>query len=215
MANSACMTKTQQDESSSEHDKASRPRARPRVLAIGASGSFGGAVTRELAARGCDVSAMVRPGGRAVNIDGVSTVAGDALSLDDLRRATEGAEIIVYGFNLPYPEWHANAVRAAKLLAQVAAERGALVVFPGNVYGLGPDFSEPLHEASDRDCPSRKGALRNEMEEVLVHATTQGARLLVVRAGDYFGPDAGETSWLHFMTARARGTAWRLRPAWP
>lgn len=183
-----------------------------QVLAIGASGSFGGAVTRELLGRGYPVRAMVRRGGTPVHIDGVTTVEGSALELEDLRRASEGAEIIVYGFNLPYPEWHAGAVKAAKLIAQVAAERQALVVFPGNVYGLGDDFSAPLGEDASRNARSTKGQLRNAMEACLQEATQRGARVLIVRAGDYFGPGSGDTRWLNFMLQRTHRGGAILQP---
>src|SRR5690606_40521604 len=57
-----------------------------------------------------------------------------------------------------------------------AEQNGALVVFPGNVYGLGADFSKPLNEECTRDAVTPKGQLRNQVEARLERAARRGAR---------------------------------------
>lgn len=171
-----------------------------RVLVVGASGSFGSAVARALSQHpGYAVTATVRPGGSPVSLPGVETVPGDARDRDSLMAASEGAEIIVYGLNVPYHRWHAEMPHNARVLADVAAARKALVVLPGNVYGLGDDFSAPLSEDAGRDAPTEKGRIRNALEAELEAACERGARLLVVRAGDYFGPCSTHTSWMSML----------------
>jgi len=75
-----------------------------------------------------------------------------------------------------------------------ATELGAAVVLPGTVYNYGPDAFPVLSEDSPRHPKTRKGALRVEMEKRLQAATTQGCRVIIVRAGDFFGPEPGN-SW--------------------
>jgi nucleoside-diphosphate-sugar epimerase len=177
-----------------------------RVLVIGASGSFGGAVTQELVARGWDVACLKRPGGRPITIRGVSEITGDAGNAADVERAARGASVVVHGHNVPYPEWPEKLVPVAQAIASAAERAGALLVFPGNVYGLGPDFGAPLAEDCRHGAPSKKGQLRNRVEAVLERS---GARVLTVRCGDFFGAHARNT-WFHELTKKvARGGALR------
>jgi nucleoside-diphosphate-sugar epimerase len=48
-----------------------------------------------------------------------------------------------------------------------------------------------LTEESPQHPVTRKGAIRVEMERRLLAASKNGARVLIVRAGDFFGPKAG------------------------
>lgn len=163
-----------------------------KTLVIGASGGFGGAVARELLQRGHSVRCLVRPGGREVRLAGAETFAGDALRAEDVERAAADREVIVFGFHLPYPKWDPGCFVALDATLAAAQKAGATVAFPGNVYGLGPDFSRPMTEDAPREALSRKGAIRNEMEAMLQRRP--GVRSLVLRAGDYFGPGAANTA---------------------
>ncbi|MGD8861793.1 MAG: NAD(P)H-binding protein [Myxococcales bacterium] len=173
-----------------------------RALVIGASGGFGGHVGRELAARGHEVWALQRPGGRRPAIDGATRIEGDALDLDAVRRAARGMDAIVFGFHVPFPQWDPTAIEATRVTATVAAETSATVLFPGNVFGLGPDFAEPLAEDCGREAVCRKGHLRNRMEDILQDATRRGARAIVLRAGDYIAAGV-DNNWLGEMARRA------------
>src|SRR6185437_2895741 len=48
-----------------------------------------------------------------------------------------------------------------------------------------------LREDSPQNPVTRKGAIRVDMERALREASGSGVRALVVRAGDFFGPAAG------------------------
>src|SRR5688500_10326420 len=133
-----------------------------RALVIGGSGSFGGAVARELLARGWQVRALRRQPGRPLALDGAVAVTGDALVPEDVLRAAEGVDIIVHGYDTPYWHWAKALLPAARAVARAAAVQRARIVFPGNVYGLGPDFEHALVESSARQARTRKGKLRNE-----------------------------------------------------
>ncbi len=178
-----------------------------RALVIGGSGSFGGAVARELLRRGWHVRALRREQGRPLALDGAVAVTGDALQPEDVLRAAEGVDVIVHGYNTPYWHWAKTLLPAARAVARAAAVQRARIVFPGNVYGLGPNFEHPLVEGSPRQARTRKGKLRNAVEAELEHATADGARWLNIRCGDYFGPSLPNT-WFQHMTEKAlRGGA--------
>jgi nucleoside-diphosphate-sugar epimerase len=72
-----------------------------------------------------------------------------------------------------------------------ASATNATIVLPGTVYNFGPDASPVLSEESPQHPVTRKGAIRVEMERRLLAASKNGARVLIVRAGDFFGPKAG------------------------
>lgn len=173
-----------------------------RALVIGSSGSFGRAMTQELLARGWSVRALRRSQGRPLALTGIEQVSGDALEPEDVARAAQGVQVIVHGYNSPYPAWGQTQVRAAQAVARAALEQRACLLVPGNVYGLGPRFDQPLTEDCERQPLSRKGQIRNQVEAVLEQATLGGAQLINLRCGDYFGPEAPNT-WLHFITQRA------------
>jgi nucleoside-diphosphate-sugar epimerase len=83
------------------------------------------------------------------------------------------------------------------LASSIAAARaaGARLVFPGTVYNFGPDAFPNLTEASPQNPRSRKGAIRVRMERALRAAADAGLKVLIVRAGDFFGPHPGN-NWL-------------------
>jgi nucleoside-diphosphate-sugar epimerase len=184
------------------------------AMVIGATGSFGGAVTRELLDRGWMVRALVRDvdAAQAKTEFGADVsleyVQGDALVKEDVARAAKGADLLVDSFNVSYEKWDPLVIESAEIVAQVAAEEELLVLFPGNVYGLGPDFSEPLDEGAPKEAPSKKGALRNRIEGIFERAAGggegQGARFVVLRCGDFFGPDMPEgSSWFSILVDKA------------
>lgn len=172
-----------------------------KALVIGASGGFGGAVARELMSRGVETYALVRPGGRTIEIPGIWEVTGDALDAEAVARAAQGMDVIVHGFNLPYSKWEPAALRAVEIVAEVAADINATVLFPGNLYGFGPELDQPLTEEAPRQAPSHLGELRNRMEATLACAASRGARVIILRAGDYFGPGADNT-WFSMVVKR-------------
>lgn len=173
-----------------------------KVLVIGAAGGFGGAVARELLARGHEVRALVRPGGRTPALRGAELVQGDALDPKAVRKGARGVDAIVWGFHLPYERWVPSAVEAARITADAAASESATVLFPGNVYGLGSGHVHPIDEGAPKRSRSRLGDVRNEIESVFEASTARGARVVVLRAGDYFGPTAQNT-WLELLVKRA------------
>jgi nucleoside-diphosphate-sugar epimerase len=64
-------------------------------------------------------------------------------------------------------------------------------VLPGTVYNFGPDAFPDLHETSPQNPVTAKGQIRVEMERRLREAALTGIGVLIVRAGDFFGPKAG------------------------
>jgi nucleoside-diphosphate-sugar epimerase len=163
------------------------------ALALGASGGIGGEVARQLRDAGWTVRALQRGLAQAQEQrDGITWLRGDAMNRDEVMRAARGCAAIVHAVNPPgYRRWSELVLPMVdNTIAAAIAER-ATVVLPGTVYNYGPDAFPLLTEESPQHPATRKGAIRVELERRLQAATTQGARVIIVRAGDFFGPRAG------------------------
>ena len=162
------------------------------ALVLGASGGIGGEVARALVARGWQVRALNRAPINAPAIAGVSWVAGDAMRRDDVVAAAEGAALIVHAVNPPgYRDWDKLVLPMLENSIAAARASGARILLPGTIYNFGSGSAQPLRETSPQSPSSRKGVIRVRMEVLLREAAGQGVRSLVVRAGDFFGPRAG------------------------
>lgn len=162
-------------------------------LILGATGAFGGAVLRELVARGQAVRALVRDPAKARLPAEVEVVRGDVSDLAGLLAAAKGCESIIDGINLPYPRWQTDILPLHDNVVEASGLTGATLVFPGNVYGLKPVYGVPLPwnapQFDSMDRATRKGVLRNQMEaQIEQNCILRNVRGIVVRAGDYFGP---------------------------
>lgn len=168
-----------------------RETTRKTALVLGATGGIGGEIARTLRARGWRVRAMHRaPEGREG--DGLEWVRGDAMSPADVTAAAEGATLIAHAVNPPgYRNWATLVLPMLESSIAAARAHGATILLPGTVYNYGPDAFPLIAEEAPQSPTTRKGAIRVEMEARLRAAAGNGVRALVVRAGDYFGPRAG------------------------
>ena len=169
---------------------------RKTALVIGATGGFGGEVALALLRRGWRVKALSRRVDEAANrhpeLKPVEWITGDAMNRDDVVAAAEGAAIIVHGANPPgYRNWETIAIPMLESTIAAAEATGARIVVPGNIYNYGPDAFPVLAETSPQNPSTRKGRVRVAMETMLEDAASRGVRSVVVRAGDFFGPRAG------------------------
>jgi nucleoside-diphosphate-sugar epimerase len=161
------------------------------VLVLGATGGIGGEVARLLRDGGWTVRAL-RRSASAPGEAGIEWVTGDAMNRDDVMRAATGCGVIVHAVNPPgYRRWPELVLPMLDNTLAAARATGARVVLPGTVYNFGPDAFPLLKEDSPQNPLTRKGGIRVEMERRLRAAADCGVPVLIVRAGDFFGPKAG------------------------
>ena len=167
-----------------------------RALVLGATGGIGGEVARQLLAAGWQVRALRRGGPPpGAQQDGLDWVAGDAMDPADVLAAAGGCSVIVHAVNPPgYRRWAELVLPMITNTIAAAQAQGATIVLPGTVYNYGPGAFPMLREDSPQQPLTRKGVIRVELEQRLQQASQQGCRVLVVRAGDFFGPQVGN-SW--------------------
>lgn len=163
------------------------------VLVLGATGGIGGEAARQLQDAGWNVRALQRRASQSDELrDGMTWVRGDALDSRDVRAAATGCSVIVHAVNPPgYRRWAELVLPMLDNTIAAACALGATIVLPGTVYNFGPAALPVLTEESAQHPVTRKGAIRAEMERRLLAASKRGARVLIVRAGDFFGPKAG------------------------
>jgi nucleoside-diphosphate-sugar epimerase len=166
------------------------------VLVLGATGGIGGEVARQLRDAGWNVRALQRRASNSLEQrDGITWIRGDALNAHDVLATANGCSVIVHAVNPPgYRRWSELVLPMLDNTIAAASAVGATIVLPGTIYNFGPDALPVLTEESPQHPVTRKGAIRVEMERRLLAASRNGIRVLIVRAGDFFGPKTGN-SW--------------------
>jgi nucleoside-diphosphate-sugar epimerase len=164
------------------------------ALVLGATGGIGGEVARLLLARGWKVRALHRnpnDPGASHRASGLTWHKGDAMSPADVAAAASGVSVLVHAVNPPgYRNWGKLVLAILENTIAAARSHRASILLPGTVYNFGPDALPNLHEDSPQNPITTKGRIRAEMERRLRAAALAGTKVLIVRAGDFFGPNA-------------------------
>ncbi|MBE7184284.1 MAG: NAD(P)H-binding protein [Methylobacterium mesophilicum] len=170
---------------------------RKQALVLGATGGIGGAIARRLLAGGWQVRALTRDTNTTRLPAGTEAITGDALDASAVAKAAEGASLIVHAVNPPgYRDWNKLVLPMLDNTIAAASQSRIRVMLPGTVYNYGPDAFPVIDEDAPQNPKTRKGAIRVEMERRLRPAAETGAiRTLILRTGDFFGPQAGN-NWL-------------------
>jgi nucleoside-diphosphate-sugar epimerase len=151
-----------------------------------------------------------------VDADGIGWTAGDAMDRADVARAAQGCDIIVHAVNPPgYRDWDRLVLPMLDNTIAAAEANGALVVLPGTVYNYGPDAFPMIAEDAPQHPATRKGRLRVRMEAALRAYADRGGRALIVRAGDFFGPRAGNNWFAQGLVKPGKPVGRIANPAAP
>jgi nucleoside-diphosphate-sugar epimerase len=187
------------------------------ALVLGASGGIGGEVARQLARAGWQVRGLKRGlAAETVDADGIAWVAGDAMHRADVGRAAQGCAVIVHAVNPPgYRDWGRLVLPMLDNTIAAAEANGALVVLPGTVYNYGADAFPLVAEDAPQHPATRKGGLRVRMEAALQAYAQRGGRALIVRAGDFFGPRAGNNWFAQGLVKPGKPVGRIANPAAP
>jgi nucleoside-diphosphate-sugar epimerase len=166
------------------------------VLVLGATGGIGGEIARQMRDAGWEVRALKRGASvPAEEKDGITWLNGDAMDRASVIAAARSAAVIVHAVNPPgYRNWPKVVLPMLDNTIAAAEPARATVVLPGTIYNFGPDAFPVLTEQSPQNPATRKGAIRVAMERRLRDYADRGGRVLIVRAGDFFGPGTAN-SW--------------------
>lgn len=193
------------------------------ALVLGATGSIGGAVAEALMARGWAVRGLARDTAQA-RPGAIEWHTGDAMKREDVLAAARGVQAIVHAVSPPgYRDWEKLVLPMIDNTIAVARETGARILLPGTIYNHDPATTPVIHADSPQRPTSRKGAIRVALEQRLQEASND-VPVLIVRAGDYYGPRVRSSWFAQAMVkqgqpveklqllARGVGHAWAYLP---
>lgn len=162
------------------------------VTVLGVNGHFGRFAAEAFVNAGWTVRGMGRSNRQA--LPGVEFVKGDAERIADLVAAIGDSEVVVFALNLPYDKWF-NGTLEAQIARVIAAmgKTGRTLLYPGSIYNYAASLRQVTPDAPEH--PERpRGVLRLRCEQMFREAAERGdMRVIVVRAGDFFGP--GVSGW--------------------
>ncbi len=165
------------------------------VLILGAKGRLSASLADAFGSAGWRVLAQARPlPGR----DLTTMIAADARDVDGIvasaKKSARHVDVVIHATNPVYTRWATEAEALNHAAIEIAQALGATLMFPGNVYNYGADMPETLRSDLPQHAETRKGRIRIASEQAIEAATRSGLQGLVIRAGDFFGCNAG--SWL-------------------
>ena len=178
------------------------------ITILGAKGRFGRAAVDAFLTAGWRVRAFARSWEGAAGRVDAELIAGDAFDASALASAAKGCDVIVHALNPPYPRWTRDLPRLTANVIEAAKATGATVIIPGNVYNYGEVMPERLAEDTPHSPTTRKGRLRDEMEQTFASAGDDGVQTIILRAGDFIEREkTGNWFDSHIAANVARGRA--------
>lgn len=118
---------------------------------------------------------------------------------DALQAAARGADVIVHGWNPPYPRWETEVPGLTRQVIAAGRASGALVIIPGNVYPFGDDAPERLTAEVPHAARNRLGRIRAGMNAAFRES---GVRTLILRAGDFIDTEPSGIWFDRVLAAR-------------
>ncbi len=165
-----------------------------KIVILGATTGFGAAMASEGLMRGFEVVCVTRSPKEVMNahknVKNLSAVQVDPLNSKKLKEIFHGADAVVFGLNVDYADWDPFMIDAlgATLEALADLERKPALLFPGNIYALGPQTGAPFAEDAANNPSTKKGWVRYKLEGMLKNAVDTGQPVLILRLADFFGP---------------------------
>lgn len=172
-------------------------------MVLGGTGGLGLACVERAHAAGHSVRVMARSPGRVTLPDGVERIVGDVARGDDLARAIESCEVVVYCVNPPITEWATHLLPLTDRVLAACRASGSRLVFPANVWVFGRGDGPRVDEQRPFAPISARGALRVEQEQ---RVRGSGVRHTIVRLPEFYGPNVTTLMGAPFANALAGRT---------
>ena len=163
---------------------------------FGATGAVGKSLAAQWAAAGYSFRVVGRSRERLVRDfaryrDLVEYCVADLADPKGAAEAARGADVVFYLVGVPYTDFalHPKLTRVA--LDAAAANGVGRFILQGTVYPFGMPQTPLVDESHPREPHTFKGKMRKEQEDLVLSADGRGGmRTAVLRAPDFYGPDA-------------------------
>ncbi|MBN9888696.1 epimerase [Salipiger abyssi] len=119
----------------------------------------------------------------------------------DLISAAQGTDLIVNGWNPPYPRWAADLPGQTEQVIAAARASGATILQAANLYVYGAGSPELLRADTPHRAQNPLGRLRIETEALL---RDSGLPVILLRAGDFLDTCASG-NWFDRVIAASLG----------
>lgn len=171
------------------------------ITILGITGHVGAAAARAFVAAGWHVTGMGRTNKNPIK--GVTFVKGDAQNISDIRKAVGDNKTVFNGLNLKYDEWDEGRMEALNTkVIEALQDRYITMLFPGNIYNFAASEAE-IYTDTPQYPQTQRGAIRVRQERQLQDAAQSGKmQVIILRAGDFYGPDSGGNDWYDLFLLR-------------
>ncbi|TVR83260.1 MAG: NAD-dependent epimerase/dehydratase family protein [Chitinophagaceae bacterium] len=125
--------------------------------------------------------------------------SADLLNQEELTNAIKGSGIVyvTVGFSYSHKEWKEKWPKFISYLLAACEAEGCKIVFFDNVYMYDKDSLNPMTENTSVNPPSKKGAVRAEIAQMIMDKVKSGKiQALIARSADFYGPSIQNTSLL-------------------
>lgn len=157
---------------------------------LGANGTIGKVLARELLYF-TDKIRLVSRNPRKVN-ESDELFAADLSNPEMVDRAIAGSEVVylVVGLEYKLNIWEEQWPKLMKAVLDACIKYNSRLVFFDNVYMYDISAIPHMTEESPINPPSRKGAVRKHIAQMLLDEVKSGKLLaLIARSADFYGPD--------------------------
>jgi nucleoside-diphosphate-sugar epimerase len=169
---------------------------------LGAGGAIGESLTHILAENGIPARQVAR---HDKHYTYGTSFAADITSAAGALKAVEGAEIAYMVVGLPYklPVWQSTWPSMMDHVVNACAKTGTKLIFLDNIYMLSDDSVPQMTELSPVNPSSKKGAVRKQVDQILLDAL-EGGRLnaCIARSADFYGYTSPHKSLLLDLVIR-------------
>jgi nucleoside-diphosphate-sugar epimerase len=175
---------------------------------LGANGTIGSVLTKELVSYTNKIR-LVSRNPRKVN-ESDELFPADLSNPAFVDQAVEGSDVVylVVGFDYNLKVWEEKWPTLMRATINACIKHNARLVFFDNVYSYDINAIPHMTEESEYNPPSRKGAVRKQISQMLMDEVKAGKLMaLIARSADFYGPGndksfANEMVYKNFLKGR-------------
>lgn len=157
---------------------------------LGANGTIGSVLAKELKTYTDHIRLVSRKPKKVNDTD--ELFPADLTDAAQVSKGIAGSAVVylVVGFDYNIKVWRDKWPKLMRAAIDACIEHGAKLVFFDNVYMYAISEMAHMTEDSDTNPPSKKGAVRSEIADMLMNETKAGKlKALIARSADFYGPD--------------------------